>query len=344
MTAGITQEEFIEALAAHGVSVTPRRLTDWRAKGLLPPLRSHGRGRGQGRVYCVEDAESVLEQTVTIDWLLAHRSRTEPALLTLWSGGFSVETSRAKRAWLTVLRRSAISPHDAEGAAIDWAEKIAPKLAVQHSIDRNALAEVLALILGLIFNPAFVFDPTSDSELIARVLQWLLREDILTATVDLLDETKQRDAINLAKATFSATAVLNIVARSTRKELSQAQAAWKSITEIARRLAGKRPQVHNRQIGPADGTRLAIVFGLPAIFAALVMIKFDDHRCFERSIELARLLLRQPEFEIALDRLKSPGNNPPRQLKEISELTNALGSIWSEFNFHEFRSKIQEFQ
>ena len=286
----------------------------------------------------------MLEQAATIDWLLARRSRTEPALLALWSGGFPVEASRAKRAWLTVLRRSAISPHDAEGAATNWADKIAPKLAVQHSIDRNAFTDVLALIFGLIFDPSFVFDPTSDSELVGRVLQWLLREDTLVAAVDLLDETKQRDAIKLAKAILTATAALNIVAHSTRKELSQAQAAWKSITDIARRLAGNRPQVHDRQNGPAEGTRLAIVFGLPAIFAALVMIKFDDHRCFERSIELAKLLSHQPDFEVALDRLKSPGNIPPRQLKEISELTYALGSIWSEFSFHEFRSKIQEFQ
>ena len=51
----LTQEEVLAELEARGYEISPRRLVDWRQKGLLPPLVKHGRGRGRAWIYVWEE-------------------------------------------------------------------------------------------------------------------------------------------------------------------------------------------------------------------------------------------------------------------------------------------------
>lgn len=82
--------------------MTPRRLVDWRQKGLLPPLVKHGRGRGGGWIYGWEDS-LVVEQAIAVEELLAWHSRTDWLQVPLWCLGFSVPATRIRPQLLAIV-------------------------------------------------------------------------------------------------------------------------------------------------------------------------------------------------------------------------------------------------
>ena len=101
----LTQDEVIAELNARGYEITPRRLVDWRQKGLLPPLVKRGRGQGQGWVYVWEDP-LVIEQAVAVQELLWLHERTGWLYVPLWCLGFEVPLERVRSQLLARLGRS----------------------------------------------------------------------------------------------------------------------------------------------------------------------------------------------------------------------------------------------
>ena len=93
-----TPAQLCDRLLELGIGRSPRVLTDWRDKGLLPPLIcvSAGRGRGVKR-FCSED---VLDQAIAVDWLLKKYDSADEALLGLWLSGYAVDAATAQRAWI----------------------------------------------------------------------------------------------------------------------------------------------------------------------------------------------------------------------------------------------------
>ena len=100
----ITPDDLRDELGSLGVKVSLRTLTDWRQKGLLPPLKKIGHGRGKGTRQGWLNSE-VIDQAVVIHFLLERYSRTESALLSLWTAGYSVPPKAAKKIWLSSLDR-----------------------------------------------------------------------------------------------------------------------------------------------------------------------------------------------------------------------------------------------
>lgn len=98
----LTPAHVIAKLKQHGYAMTPRRLGDWREKGLLPPLVAHGKGRGQGWIYGWEDA-LVVEQAIAVEELLAWHSRTDWLYVPLWCLGFSVPPTRIRPRLLAIV-------------------------------------------------------------------------------------------------------------------------------------------------------------------------------------------------------------------------------------------------
>ncbi len=89
-------------LSAHldqlDINRTERVLTDWRHKGLLPPLWHRGLGRGKGSEYLWD--ESVLDQAIAAHLLLRSYARADEALLGLWLSGYTVSPVSAQGAWI----------------------------------------------------------------------------------------------------------------------------------------------------------------------------------------------------------------------------------------------------
>jgi hypothetical protein len=100
----LTQAELGDRLRELGIARTERVLTDWREKGLLPPLRNTGL-KGGGSKWFWDDGEAAVEQAVAVHCLLTRYSRTSEALLSLWFSGYPVDAELARQAWLQRLER-----------------------------------------------------------------------------------------------------------------------------------------------------------------------------------------------------------------------------------------------
>src|SRR5690242_13093600 len=99
----ITPKQLRQALADIGRAVSARQLTDWRAKGLLPPLKQVGEGRGSGARFFWGEPD-VLDRAATVYDALALKSRVQPALLAIWFAGYSVPIRVIRKAWLEQIR------------------------------------------------------------------------------------------------------------------------------------------------------------------------------------------------------------------------------------------------
>lgn len=99
----LTPSQLRRQLAELGIRRELRVLTDWRERGLLPPLRRIGRGRGKGAKHVWE--ADVLDQAIAVHWLMRFDRNADGALVGLWLSGYPVSTPDARRAWLSHLKR-----------------------------------------------------------------------------------------------------------------------------------------------------------------------------------------------------------------------------------------------
>src|SRR5690242_15937877 len=84
-----TMTELAERLADLGYSISKRRFTDWVQKGLLPPPRRHGLGKGKGVVFQWKEP-GILSQAVAIYELLEEYTRVNKVFIPLWLMGYEV--------------------------------------------------------------------------------------------------------------------------------------------------------------------------------------------------------------------------------------------------------------
>ena len=98
-----TPSQLRDRLLELGIARDLRTLTDWREKGILPPLEraSRGRGRGVERYW----SDDVLDQAIGADWLIKRCGRADETLFGLWLAGFPIDHAAAKRAWIEHLKR-----------------------------------------------------------------------------------------------------------------------------------------------------------------------------------------------------------------------------------------------
>lgn len=97
----ITPAQLITCLQDIGINRESRVLTDWRQRGLLPPLRKIGLGRGKGSIYAWD--EDILEQTIAVHWLFERLNRSDEVLLGLWFSGYKICPAKARNAWISHL-------------------------------------------------------------------------------------------------------------------------------------------------------------------------------------------------------------------------------------------------
>ena len=156
-----TPTELVAALDRHGVEVTERRLTDWRAKGLLPPLKKIGLGRGKGTRQFWENDE-VLQQAIAAEYFLYRKSRTRYALSRLWLAGFDVPVELGKATWLEYIeqRRKSINRIVSKRGRLEgWLSSTLEKSNTpSHENDNSELINELFLeTLQLIYNQDIEF-------------------------------------------------------------------------------------------------------------------------------------------------------------------------------------------
>lgn len=233
-----TPSELIAALDRHDVYVTERRLTDWRAKGLLPPLKRIGLGRGKGTRQ-VWESDEVLQQAIAVEFFLYLKSRTRYALARLWLAGFDVPVEKGKGAWLENIKRKTEyidrkankDPGGLAGYLSFFQERAIKKISKKDGSQTitDLFNELVTDYLELIFDKDFKFDDGYRAKTIREAfklqldrkgrvnLRWAARffyTGIKSFSVDSLAHTIATTGnLELEKANFAMRVLKNAIVR-----------------------------------------------------------------------------------------------------------------------------------
>ena len=237
----ITPDDLKDELGSLGMGVSLRTLTDWWQKGLLPPLKKEGLGRGKGTKNYWPN-EEVITQAYVIQHLLDTYANTDAALMKLWTGGYAVSNERAKKIWIKDLeKRKHINrkqidkiktalPEDEFPSLIGkWINRIKRKGYVpKEKFDEDpALEDFFIQQTAVFYDPNFTFE----SEHISSLVIDLFKMDNTTGNFHKVEEV-----IELIKpallAVLPINARLNLIESSTEEELRDTNQFLKDIGKI----------------------------------------------------------------------------------------------------------------
>lgn len=159
----VTQKDVIDKLAAVGLGLTPRGLTDWTRKGLLPPLQRHSRGTGHGRgaQYAWTDPDVPLH-AYTLNEAMRIRGRTDTAKLLTWFAGFNYPTGVMRSLWSDMEQRQRLRALRGAVGGADFHEEDLPDViqAVEQEVrafraGRKLPDGYLHVALGVMLDPNY---------------------------------------------------------------------------------------------------------------------------------------------------------------------------------------------
>jgi hypothetical protein len=277
--------ELAAELRRLGCFITLRRLTDWRAKRLLPPLAKHGRGRGRGS-FNAWDQANIVEQSVEIYSLLDAGSNAQDVLIALWVRGFAVDVGRVRK---TLLRR--LDAFEAKMNRDDkkyggrknrlsrWADMTARQIARGTNLLESDVRDFLMEVLVALFKKGVAPEREIDSAIIAD-----------TANKLSSSTTKRRDRIRQVEAGFDLLAGLfsirgrrRLIKWATDEEMIEARDSWKSVVDFPRQVFGWLFEM----IGEAPSPPRRSVRRLPIQLAPIGILVFlaimKDERSADKS-------------------------------------------------------------
>lgn len=161
----ITPEDLRTELDHLGMAVTSRTLTDWRTKGLLPPLQSKGLGKGRGAIRFWGNPE-VITQAALVHQFLEKYAVADAALLKLWTAGYEVSNERAKECWLSYLRaqdnknnKYANKKKDGFiGLVRSWITRSSKTLKYGTSPPHKPFEDIFIEYFQMLYDPGFIFE------------------------------------------------------------------------------------------------------------------------------------------------------------------------------------------
>lgn len=232
-----TPNGLVAELNRLGYPLTKRRLTDWTQKGLLPPLRAHGQGRGQGKVYRWEEPD-IVRQATDVYELLSTKHRVDALYLPLWLLGYDMPQDAVRAGLLApieaALARVPEAPPpggNAEDRLSDAVWKVSTRM--QQTGWRWLLLmdpAVLEAWLGAVLMPGHWPDASHLDDLMAAVTQnragWFRQDGDSTA------ETLK--ALDFVRAHLSLQRLREVVTTATAEDLERVQADARLLANAGR--------------------------------------------------------------------------------------------------------------
>jgi hypothetical protein len=96
----LNEDDLVAYLRKSVPDMTKRRVSNWRAKRLLPAfdIQGAGGGRGRGRrSSCWSQGEKIIRQATAVHEALSFHPRVEDAYLPLWLFGYEIDTEIARK-------------------------------------------------------------------------------------------------------------------------------------------------------------------------------------------------------------------------------------------------------
>jgi len=203
--AKLSEDDLVAYLRTSVPDITKRRVSNWRAKRLLPafdiPGGGAGRGRGRQASYWSQ-GERVIKQAVAVHEALSFHPRVEDAYWPLWLFGYEidVEIARAKLLEEIALAREVLAEGEGSRESLHdyFFDKAFDLYAVLQAYDGDSVREVtfdqIELFVQTIANPAYrPDDPLSEEWQFVRehFLLPVLQEMVSNLPVDELRQLQQ---------------------------------------------------------------------------------------------------------------------------------------------------------
>ncbi len=340
----MTQAELIQALGTRGYSkVTVRGLTNWRAKGLLPPLTKQGKGRGRGVDQFWEQPD-ILDRAIAVCEFMRQHCRTETALLRLWFAGFDVKAELIRSAWLkaldrdlTWIKRKSDSRADPEAVFTSMASAVAKKS--DFGIDRHAAIDTVTEVLRAYHDEAYRLEIDAVFEPVTTLI-----ESVLTSknpALDLTDVISERNVVeffSLMQNVLSLGAKRLLIESTTDVELRQAHGIWVRIIGVISSFF----QLTNITLydpNNPDRFAFAITFGGIVIHAILLANRLDLYENIRKTPDNVEAVANR---NLASNRILERGANPLDVYSEEEKISieQQWETIWSEVDFRELLNRL----
>jgi hypothetical protein len=299
----MTPDELLRALGKSGRPVSSRLLTDWRSKGLLPPLKQRGQGRGPGALYGWREPD-ILDRAATVYDLLALKSRVRPALMAIWFIGYPVEIRRIREAWVSGIReeerhlvRLAAQRGGLDNVYAPWATKLAKKLSTEARMKWKDLEQFYLEILGVIIDPDYEFDALVDTDLFVQVIS-------AVTTTSLINKTNLGHLLTEIQTRVLPEARRDFLMSVSDVELLKAQSKWVILGRFLRLMLSDAPLQGFTGLGFNTAKRMAAAFGGFGILVFLHADRSSYSKLLDEIFELGDDLLASNRDQIHIDSKK----------------------------------------
>lgn len=214
-----------------------RRLTDWRQKGILPPLKVKG-CQHHGKIYYWEEPE-IIAQAVIVCKLFGLYSRADWVMLSTWFVGYDIPLKRVRESWINGLEfeinhlKKHASPKeemvDVLSRVIEgpmWRQKRKPSPLLQSEF-------YISLFTNTFYNSDFDFDDLGDEKDIEKLILLLCPNE--SRNGEAIDDVIDVKAITkFLNEHFSLMARYELIKNCPDETLEQAHRNWREIKSTLR--------------------------------------------------------------------------------------------------------------
>ncbi len=237
-----TPELVMKILVRSGRSVTLRQLTDWRQKGLLPPLERE-KGQGGAAKYVWTQPNIVKQATVIHDLLCCWYGRVEWLAFPRWLLGYDVPLEEVRRMFLTHtehalagMTQGETDPEElaehlkdlASNLLYRWkysAKSMPTNLKEADPVDREATLELLMHVFA-------DQDYQPDEELLAAARRTLEANRNTSGTLASGSAREMPEFTRFVSEHFSLPRRYNAVAEATTEEWEQAHRDFRDVLAV----------------------------------------------------------------------------------------------------------------
>jgi hypothetical protein len=340
----MTQAELIHALKKRGYpEVTPRVLTDWRAKRLLPPLARRGNGQGHGAHQFWKQPD-ILDRAVAVCEFMRQHRRVKTTILKLWFARFDVESELVREAWLQGLGRSSNwikrnSEWRLEPEAVFSNMAFAATKKSAFGIDRHIATEALAEFLHAYFGDSYKLELEAVFEPVAAMLAGSLTGKNPTLGIpEAMSGSNVEAFFSLMKNVLSLGAKRRLIVSTTNAELARAHNIWVRIIDVSSsfvRMTGIN------LFGPTSPDRYApaIAFGGLIIHAILLANRLGMNERIRKSLRIIEDIL---DRNIVSHRIFEKGTNPLDVYSEgeVESIQEQWKFIWDGTDFSKILNRL----
>ena len=258
----ISQRELSTRMASAGRPLASQTLSEWRLRGLLPPLVSRSRGLNKGK-SCFWTDETIFERAALVHDL--HRADFErhDIYCVLWLCGLNVPLPKLRRAWLHKSKKAkARASHGvrANGAGAQPTAFHMGSARPSERVSSQALLDIALVATAFLDQEV---DPEIDA-LVAAVDSFMMRR---TASREAA-MPERRQVISLVKSVWANVKCGELVSDSSDAELCDAQGYACRALHSLRFPAAREEEPF--QIWPVAE---ALKFGAPLFVLILILLK-----------------------------------------------------------------------